>query len=146
MYSKTSESTSEKEAVYRPPFPPPPPTLLSGKISGEGAAAHRLPKSLGINFDLDFCYTHFNWLYKKLGRFPFIRIKMNLKLSTTITNVNLQVFVGSVNKKKSSWDFIFAKLKNFSSFSIFTTKKKIVADNIQISSSTSELCVKICLV
>lgn len=80
--------------------PPPPPTLPSGKISGEGAAAHRLPKSLGINFDLDFCYTHFNWLYKKLGRFPFIRIKMNRKLSTTITNVNLQVFVGSVNKKK----------------------------------------------
>ena len=143
MYSKTSESTSEKEAVYRPP---PPPTLPSGKISGEGAAAHRLPKSLGINFDLDFCYTQFNWLYKKLGRFPFIRIKMNLKLSTTITNVNLQVFVGSVNKKKSSWDFIFAKLKNFSSFSIFTTKKKIVADNIQNSSSTSELCIKICLV
>ena len=143
MYSKTSESTSEKEAVYRPPPPPPRP---SGKISEEGAAAHRLPKSLGINFDLDFCYTHFNWLYKKLGRFPFIRIKMNLKLSTTITNVNLQVFVGSVNKKKSSWDFIFAKLKNFSSFSIFTTKKKIVADNIQISSSTSELCIKICLV
>ena len=143
MYSKTSESTSEKEAVYRPP---PAPTLPSGKISGEGAAAHRLPKSLGINFDLDFCYTHFNWLYKKLGRFPFIRIKMNLKLSTTITNVNLQVFVDSVNKKKSSWDFIFVKLKNFSSFSIFTTKKKIVADNIQISSSTSELCIKICLV
>lgn len=84
----------------RPCADPPPPTLPSGKISGEGAAAHRLPKSLGINFDLDFCYTHFNWLYKKLGRFPFIRIKMNRKLSTTITNVNLQVFVGSVNKKK----------------------------------------------
>ena len=97
---KQAKNTSEKEAVYRPPPPPPHPTLPSGKISGEGAAAHRLPKSVGINFDLDFCYTHFNWLYKKLGRFPFIRIKMNLKLSTTITNANLQVFVGSVNKKK----------------------------------------------
>ena len=79
---------------------PPPPYTPSGKISGERGAAHRLPKSLGINFDLDFCYTHFNWLYKKLRRFPFIRIKMNLKLSTTITDVNLQVFVGSFNKKK----------------------------------------------
>ena len=99
MYSKTSEKYFRKGGRVQTP-PPPHPTLPSGKISGEGAAAHRLPKSVGINFDLDFCYTHFNWLYKKLGRFPFIRIKMNLKLSTTITNANLQVFVGSVNKKK----------------------------------------------
>ena len=101
MYSKTSEKYFRKGGrVQTPPPPPPHPTLPSGKISEEGAAAHRLPKSVGINFDLDFCYTHFNWLYKKLGRFPFIRIKMNLKLSTTITNANLQVFVGSVNKNK----------------------------------------------
>ena len=87
--------------MYRPP-----PPLPLGKISGEGAAAHRLPKSLGINFDLDFSYTHFNWLYKKLGRFPFTRITMNLKLSTTITNVNLQVSLGSVNRKNVN-DILF---------------------------------------
>ena len=48
--AKASESISEKKAVYRPPTP-----LPSGKISGEEAAVHRLPKSFGINFDLDFC-------------------------------------------------------------------------------------------
>lgn len=94
--------------MYRPPTPIP-----SGKISGEEAAVHGLPKSFGINFDLDFCWTHFNWFSKKLDRFPFIRIKMNCKSS-------LAVWI-----EKMLMRSYFCQLKIFSSFSITLPRKNL---------------------
>ena len=57
MYSKTDESTSEKEAVYRPP----PPTPLRKNFRGGGGFTQ--------------ADTHFDWLYKKLGRFLLLESK-----------------------------------------------------------------------
>ena len=42
--------------------------------------------------------------------------------------------------------FYFCKVKKLFILLYYTTEKKHVADNVQISSSTSALCIKICVV